>query len=774
MSNFVFQKRLSALSVAVAGGYLSFLSPIAWAEEQGESTWKLEEVVVTAQKREESLQDVPIAISAVSGEAMRSANVSNLQDLSGSVPGLYVAESFVGDVIFVRGLGSGQNNLGFEQAVGQVVDGYFYGRSRFSRISFLDIERVEVLKGPQGALIGKNTTAGAINITTAKPTDELEGWLSTSYEFEADEGISVEGAISGPLSDNLRGRMAIKYVDRDGYLKNITTGEDDVTKEDLVGRGTLAWDVTEDVDVMFQYQYGKLEHEGGNNQYSFCDTTSDQSPVPGIQNTTAILVGLFGDDCRANYNRSGTATKNGVNKEGKETNFDTYALTVNWEVGEHVITSLTGYATYDYADLQDGDRSPAAATLPEFAEDYEQWTQEFRITSPQGDQFDYIAGFFFMEKEQDTDYIVHFNVPAPVLAVSRNTITNEEGTTYAAFGQFTTHLNDQWDITIGGRYTYEEKESTSIQFPSDLYTLNPQAVCINPIGGACSRHNLKDDLDESNFSPVINVQWRPNNDAMYYASVRRGFKAGGFDHNLVADDADADIFERFGFDAEEVTAFEMGAKLKLADGAAQLNVAVFRSEFDDLQLSSFLDSTTAVNTVTNAAGATSQGAEMDITWRASEALTLFGTIAYLDSTYDDYEDAACFTLQASGCVNGRQDLSGEKLQFTSDWKATASAEYVWDLGNDLALIGFLQLSYVDEYPLQTDLDPKHFQDDYVKVDARLTLSGADDKWELSLIGRNLDNELTASYGDDVPAQAGTVWRSVDAPRSLTLQGVIRY
>lgn len=774
MSQLIFRKKLFALSVTIAGSYLSSITPFAMAKENETSSLRLEEVVVTAQKREESLQDVPIAISAVSGDALRSNNVVNLQDLSSSVPSLYVAESFVGDSIYVRGLGSGQNNLGFEQAVGQVVDGYFYGRSRFSRISFLDMERVEVLKGPQGALIGKNTTAGAINITTAKPTDEFEAWVSANYEFEADEGISVEGAVSGPLTDSLRGRLAVKYIDRDGYLNNAITGEDDVTKEDLVGRATLAWDASEDVEVQFQYQTGKLEHEGGNNQYSSCDTTTDQSPAPGFQNVTGAIVAAFGDDCKANNHRTGTATKNGVNVEGKETNFDTYALTVNWDVGEHVITSLTGYATYDYIDLQDGDRSPAESTLPEFTEDYEQWTQEFRLTSPLGKRFDYIAGLYFMEKEQQTDYIVHFNVPAPVLAASRNTFTKEDGTTYAMFGQFTTHLNEHWDLTLGGRYTYEEKEASSQQLPTDLYSKNLQSVCINPIPGACSTHNIKDDFDEDNFSPVVNLQWRPNNDAMYYASVRRGFKAGGYDHNLVADSSDSDIMQRFHFDSEEVTALELGAKLSLADGAAQLNAAVFRSEFDDLQLGGFLDSASATNTVTNAAGATSQGAEMDITWRATEALTLFTSIAYLDSTYDDYDDAPCYTLQATDCVNGRQDLSGQKLQFTSDWKATASAEYVWMLDSDLELTGFLQLSYVDEFPLQADLDPKLFQDEFVKVDARLSLSNADNSWEVSLIGRNLDNELTTSYGDDVPAQAGTVWRSVDAPRSLALQATVHF
>jgi outer membrane receptor protein involved in Fe transport len=739
----------------------------------------LEEIVVTARKREESLQDVPIAVSVSSGEELRSKNVVNLQDLSLQVPNFYVAESFVGDSIFIRGIGSGQNNLGFEQAVGQVVDGVFYGRSRFSRVSFLDLERVEILKGPQGALIGKNTTAGAINITTAKPTSELEGYISGVYEFEGAEGYGVEGALSGPLGDRLAGRVAFNYQDKDGFIENTTTGEDDVSVDDLVARVSLAWDVSDTFDALFQYQYGDLEHEGGNNQYSYCDFESQQ--VPGVPvNFTAIFNSIAPDDCKANYKRSGTAGKRGVNVESKETEFDTFAVTLNWDLGDFTFTSVTGYAEYEYLDLQDGDRTAVDVvtvdtfgTLPEFGEDYEQVSQEFRLASPAGEKIDYLVGLYYLDKEQTTDYTVHFaNIAG--LPVSRTTMTNEEGTTYAAFGQLNWHINEAWDLTLGGRYTYEEKEARSVQFPRELFTDTP-SDCMLPAAGSCFRHDIEDDFDDSNFSPSASLQWRPTDNSMYYVSVSRGFKAGGYDHLLVSNGAtDLNIMDRFRFDEEEVTAFELGTKVTLADGAAQLNAAVFRSEFDDLQLGGFLNSTEVINTVTNAGSAISQGIEADFRWRATEGLTLAGAVAYLDSTYDDYEDAPCYTLQATGCVNGRQDLSDEKLQFAADWKGNLSAEHVWSLNDGMELSAFVQISYVDEFPLQADLDPKLFQDDYTKVDARLTLSGNNAAWELSLIGRNLDDEASSNYGDDVPGQAGSVWRSMDAPRSYALQLVARF
>lgn len=740
-----------------------FVSNPVIAQTEAGNALVLEEVTVTAQKRKQGLQDVPIAISTVSGEFVRDMNITNLQELSNLEPSLYVTESYVGDAIYIRGLGSGQNNLGFEQTVGRVVDGYFYGRSRFSRISFLDLERIEVLKGPQGALIGKNTTAGAINITTAQPTEEFSGYITPTWEFEGAEGYAIEGAVSGSLTDNLRGRIALKRMDQDGFIKNTITGADDVSKEETLGRLSLAWDAAENVQILFQYQYGDIDHTGGNNQYSNC-----------VAPLSFVFAGISGDDCTANYQRTGTATKNGVNVEGKTTDFDTYALTVDWDLGGHTFSSLTGLAEYEYRDLQDGDRSPIESTLPEFAENYEQWTQEVRLTSTQGGRHDYLFGLFLMGKEQDTDYIVHFNVPAANAIQSRNTFTNEKATTYALFGQWTSHLNEYWDLTFGGRYTFEEKKARSVQFGSELYTTVPDPDCASFIPGVCDAHNIRDEFDEDDFSPEVTIQWRPHDAAMYYASVRRGFKAGGYDHNLVADSSDPDIMDRFQFNKEEVTAFELGAKLTLADGASQLNMALFRSEFDDLQLGGFLDSSSAINTVTNAAGATSQGFEADLTWRATEGLTLFGAVAYIDSTYDDYRDAPCYTLQTTGCVNGRQDLSGEKLQFTPDWKGSASAEYLWRISGGLELVSFVQVYYVDDFPLQADLDPSLFQDSYVKTDARLTLTNAAQTWALSVIGRNLGDKLTTSYGDDVPAQPGTVWRSVDAPRSLALQGTWRF
>lgn len=723
---------------------------------QPKSSLALEEVVVTAQKREESLQDVPIAISAVTGESMRSSGVQKLEHLAPSVPNLHVGESFATDSMFIRGIGSGIN-FGFEQAVGQALDGYFYGRSRFGRVAFLDVERVEVLKGPQGALLGKNTSAGAINITSAKPTEEFEGWVSAGYELEADKGYTIEGAVSGPLSETLSARFTARLDDRDGYIENTVTGNDDSEVDDAVARLTLLWQPTDNLDITASYAHGDMDRSGRNVEISKCGTDyRNRLIAAGVSDK---------ESCKIDFKRSSEAGRAALGPgifEDQTTEFDIANLTVSMDTPLGTLTSLTGFASYEYFEEQDGERGPLSERALDFGEDYDQWSQEIRLVSNSDNAFDYIVGLYYQHAEQESLTAVHLYGPATSIYLT----ADQETDTYAAFGQVTWHVSDSVDITLGARFTNEEKEATLIQNPGVLFdpaTPTPIPVFVS--------HNVLKERDEDNFSPTLNVTWHPNDDTMLYASVRRGFKGGGFDHLLQGDQATAEALGEF--EEEEVTHYEIGAKLTLADGAAQLNTALFRSEFDDLQTSTLLDPTTAAFAVGNAATAITQGMELDLKWRVSEGLTLSGMVAYLDATYDEYEDAPCYRGQtlAEGCINGLQDLSGEVLQYAPEWGASISAEYVWPLGDALELIGSVEVVYSDEFVTDTDNDPDLYQDSYEKYNARLTLTDGD-RWELSLIGRNLSDEATFTRGTDLPTTTSgdSFFVMVEPPRSLMLQG----
>lgn len=380
--------RLLAGAAVLLGG--SEAAATASSEADMRASSVLEEVIVTAQKRTQNLQDVPTSITAVSGDMIRSEGIYQLEELSSRIPNVFLSEATsASDHFVVRGISSGVN-LGFEQAVGQVVDGIFYGRSRFGRAVFLDVERVEMLRGPQGAIIGKNTSAGAINITTKSPTREFEAWVSGGYEFEAEDGYTMEGAVSGPLANDLFARVALRYDDRDGYLKNVADGSEPQSREDFTGRLKLLWEPTDAFDATFAYQHGDFDRAGRNQELSVCGP--DILAIFDANNIT--------DDCKLDYKANRLDVRNGVNTpETHTTEFDTVGVTLNWHWANHTLTSLTGYAQYDWHDKFDTDFTALELLGVDVTDDYEQFSQELRLTSASGGRFDYIVGGFFQHFE---------------------------------------------------------------------------------------------------------------------------------------------------------------------------------------------------------------------------------------------------------------------------------------------------------------------------------------------------------------------------------------
>lgn len=762
--------------IAIAASSIIFISLVSAPSQV--SAQVLEEIVVTAQKREENLQDVPIAITAVTGDDIRAAGIEKLETLAPSIPSFHVGEAFGGsDQMWLRGLGSGVN-FGFEMAVGQVVDGFFYGRSRFGRAQFLDIERVEVLKGPQGAILGKNTTAGAINITTAKPSQDFEAWISAAAQFEAGEGETVEGAISGPLTDSLSARVAVRYENRDGFVKNLTNGQDNQSVDDFSGRISVLFEPSDTFNALLQFGIGEFERVGRNMETSDCDV----GPTTEYRDFL-IARGVTNQDCTLNHTRPTIVQHLGVGDlEQQDTEFNTAGLTLNWERENFTISSLTGYADYEYMDVGEIDRTQVEFLSADLGEEFEQFSQELRIVSNGGGQFDYIAGVFYLETEQDSSFDVHIAAPPlPGGGLTRRILTHQEGETLAAFGNISWHLNDTWDVTLEGRFTSEDKDGSQTQMAMNIYTDTPCGAppCLGGQGGPAgifNRHVVSGTRSEDNFSPGLIVEWHPSDNAMYYASTRRGFKGGGFDHQLVKGTGtpQAEIDTAFQFEEEDVTAFEVGGKLTLADGAARLNFALFHNEFDDLQVSSL--SGPATFDVGNAASASTQGAEADLVWALSDSLTWNAAIGILNAEYDDFRDGPCSEFQNlnGACPSGTRDLSGQTLQFAPEFSYSTSLEHVLPLGTGLELISFVQLYGEDDKALALDLDPSTFQDSYSKVDARLTLASVEGNWEVSLIGRNLTDELTRNFANDIPTFEGSYFSMSEPPRTYTLKATLRF
>ena len=309
----------------------------------------LEEVLVTATKREVGLQDVPIALTVMSGDKISEQGIDSLEDLAVFMPNVHIAEAGGGDQLFIRGIGSGVN-YGFEQSVGTFIDGVYFGRGQASRSSFLDVERVEILKGPQSTLFGKNTIAGAINITTAGPTEEFEGSVEANYEPEFDHWNTTL-MLSGALTDTLAARFVIKRDETDGYMDNTFLGQDEVQGEDTVARIVLQWYATDTLDVRFKYESGESERVGRQNMISI---STDFSTEKYRQADPDFQPGFGYDKSMANIGgiRPDTDVHN--------SEWDIATLTMDWAVGEHSIKSVTGYIDYQFDNYNDVDYGPLA------------------------------------------------------------------------------------------------------------------------------------------------------------------------------------------------------------------------------------------------------------------------------------------------------------------------------------------------------------------------------------------------------------------------------
>jgi len=766
---------IAAVACAASMAPLDAASAQSAPRAQGGGT-DIEELVVTARLREESVQDVPVTVAVESGESLRVRGIERLDALSQSIPNVLVAEGVVSEKLKIRGI-SGGDNTGFEQPVGQVIDGFFYNRSRLIRLPFLDVARVEVLKGPQGALIGKNTTAGVISITSSRPTDKLEAFGQATYETypDAGDGYIFEGAVSGPLTDSLKGRLALRRRTGGGFLQNPAAGIDMPDSDDWVGRGMLDWAPSESLDISLQWTHADLYREGSTRILAYCGPQF--LAIMRANATVPFSCGAPG---------SLASIKQPVNGVGNfdytDTQINLVGVTANLALGGgHTLTWLTGYADYVTDDWTGGDRTEFEAINQQLGEDYSQWSQEVRLLSPTGGRFEYLAGLFYQHRELDTVFAQHFNlprspfpVPAPFRIPSSNvSLASEQGDSYAAFGSLTWNATEKFAVTFDARYTLENKDASQMAFVTPVYSLSSAARTRTLIPAVSASR------EETDFSPGLSVQWKPRDGVMIYGSARKGFKGGGFNLSRVQP---TDAFQ---FKEEKVTAFEVGAKSTLFDGALRLNVSVFDQDFTDLQVSA-LDNSGGVPilTTTNAAGVRSQGVEVQATWNPIPKLILSTALGYNRAVYEGFNNASCFRGQtvAQGCVNGQQSLDGRQVEETPKFKGNVDAQYTWGLTSSLDLTAFGRASYTGDYYVTQDGDPLSGsgtlgpkQKNYWLLESRVTLSNPDAKWDLSLIGRNLTDEILDQGGSRIPGVLPDARQPRATPgRSFLLQATLRY
>lgn len=758
----------------------------------------LEEIVVTAQQRSESLQDVPVSVAAVTAEKMSNAGIVDLQGLSELVPNFSINETGISTTVTIRGISSGINP-GFEQSVGIYNDGIFFGRDQLARIPMMDMERVEVLRGPQGILFGKNSIAGAVSQVSAKPTDDFEGSVTALYEPDHGEQ-DVRLVLSGPITDSLSGRIAVLDRSLDGYVFNTVSQQDEQNEDEQVIRGSLRWDVNEDVTANLKVSHSTFDTVGRN-----MEVYNSIGTPPHIATLNALQA--YPVEAELNF----SADSNGHFSDNE---VSVATLSVDWDMEGFSLTSITGFAEYEFDENCDCDFTGATVFNATRQEEYEQFSQELRFTSDLGGDFDYIGGLFFQSTElkyKDSIILPDPTVISTALALlganalvpfapgsSTDRTFNQEGDVWAAFAQGSWTLSDDLRLTIGGRYTQETKDATRSQLHRANAAFGGQLQSPATVDAVSGAYNvlygifaveaytpISGDLDDSSFTPVVTLEWDANEDTMAYLTWTKGFKSGGFDARSNGHpDAAVTNGQKSGnqitgsweFDREEATSIELGSKMTLADGAAELNVALYMTEYSDLQVSQF-DGTLGFN-VTNAGEATVQGLEADGRWAVSENVTLTGSAAYLDFNYDKFPNSQCYFGQTanSTVAVGLCDVSGQRKEYTPELQANIGAAWIGDIAEGLVLNASVDLVYMDEYIYAANLDPRTKQDATTQVSARVSLSDNEGAWEVALIGRNLTDETVINFGGNTPL-GGTLtggggnsyYAFVNRPMNVALQ-----
>ncbi|NNF16119.1 MAG: TonB-dependent receptor [Gammaproteobacteria bacterium] len=785
---------------------LTMLIPLAitagWSVPvTGQETVTLEEVMVTARKREESLQDVPISINAVGAAKLEEAGIKKLEDLQALVPNFQLTETGISTQMYIRGIGT-SNNQGFEQSVGQYIDGIYYGRQQLIRAPMFDLERVEVLRGPQGILFGKNSIAGALNLTTAKPTDERMGKVAVTLN-PAFGGHETRFVFSQGITDTLAGRIAMRFFEEDGYVRNSLRNDDEVNRREQTVRGSLRWYPTDAMEWNLKAEWSEFNQTGRQ-----IETIQDDPALSGtfINRNYAQILGFATapggiTEIRTDYTRQADALEKSDNVLRNFTLTGVY----NFNSG-HVLTSTTAYVEYAFDEICDCDFVGASVFDLPMSEGYEQISQELRIASPGGEFFDWQGGLFFQNNDvvfEDMLRVVNtsllplpaapapppngFGLPLQELAnQGAARVYESDSELYAAFLEGTFTFTDSLRVTIGGRYTKEDKSGSRVGNVIQLDPATNERMGISANAGAAflftllfgfdneqnTGHNLSGARSESSFTPSVSVQLDLNDDWMAYATASTGFKSGGYD-------ARGNNINSFEFEQEDARAVELGAKGKFLDGRLEANVAVYHTDYDDLQVSQF-DGQIGFN-VGNAGKVRARGVEMDGRWAISEGLTSTFSVAYLDHEYTDFKNGNCYNRQVPNgiVVDGIQlcDYTGLSGQYTPEITGSTSLDYYKQLrGNfDLRVTG--DVSWSGRQNVHVNLDPQYVIKSYAKYNMRVALES--DNWTLALSGLNLTDETILTYVGNHPLSGSTFGTNtfygfVAPPRTFTVSATYEF
>jgi iron complex outermembrane receptor protein len=715
----------------------------------------IEEVVVTATKRAENIQDVPISISAFGEGFIADSGVTDLQELSAYAPNLSLNKS--GQVtntrIAIRGVGS-VGNSAIEPSVAVFIDGVYYPRPGSVVGKLQDIEAVEVLRGPQGTLFGRNASMGALNIRTKKPDQEPSTDISvTAGNFDHYSGNVT---INGGLTDTIAGRLSVQHSDQGGWGKSTFDDEEIGEFEDTSVRGALTFDISDETSATLRADWKSIENNG-----TVIEVVPDSVRPQYLGVIGFVLDPTFSDGIG---NGPLPEVKDGFDgkvhqKQNDSAEDDQWGVSLDIEgaFANHTWRSITSYREWDNTTFEDLIRLPADLIPRDNQYAADTYSQEFQLLSDTDSAFQYVAGMYYYHEEytldQDLNLGADFCRPAvhnfvfnkvPVnKAATANLAANfcsagpqlgavvaefeQEVDSLAIFAQGTYDFSEVLSGTLGLRWTEDKKDGSFSQVVN-----NPVAGVTHPFALGLrvnEQSNMK--FDDSMVTWMANLRYTPNEDLMAFLTVSTGYKAGGFN----SDGAAVVLGDQRVFDSEEVMNYELGIKSTLMDSMT-LNATIFRTDIDQFQDRLFNGLSFVV---VNAGELRQQGIEIDVNAKPTENLSLTAGLSYLDSEFLDYSNG---TNLPGFDASESQDLKGTRNNFSPKYQASLAAEWRDELSDNLEWFIRGEYQYVDDQNIngQTDNNPAQIQDGYGVINLRVGLADAAGAWDLTFYGRNINDE----------------------------------
>ena len=731
---------------------------------------KLDEVVVTAQKRSQDIQEVPISVTSVSGEEIRDMNLQGLSGLSVVMPNATLAVSPTFSTVYVRGIGTGLND-GFEASVGLYVDNIYMGRQTYLNDALIDIQSIELLRGPQGTLFGKNTVAGALQITNSVPTYEWSGSLDLMYgERDSKRGT---GVINIPvIDDTLAIRISGQRHTSRGAIYNEFRDVYELKADKMAGRIKARVDITP--DLYFTAAFEKSEVRDSGQGFELLKGTPLTNLVHSLFDPTAE-----GKPDRVTH----TNSDNFANRKTTGANINAF-----WNVGGHELALIAGYNKFDERLFYDADAGPIPLLSWDNDDSYSQWQAELRVVSPPG-QFEYIGGLFFFSnkyeggtvfRQFDDDNLlgaVAGGVLPPVLQNALGTLlapilqlgsslaqivtddalfqTFEQTTdTYAIYGQVTYRPWNKVELIAGLRGHYETKDAfISQEFENSGAFLN--------LAFGTTEYDFNGSKSETNVTPKIAARYLLTDSVNIYGTVAKGYKAGGY--TPTAPDQ-----TKTEFDPETSWTYELGVKSELWDRRIIANLAAFRTDFNDMQIS-VLTGAGEGFFVDNAASSTVQGFEWDVKALLWEGNLLSFAGGYLHAYYNDFELGPCQAGE-EGNAEGFCDMSGERLVRAPKWDITASFKQAVPLGNlPFGLFVGIDWNMITSQFTDLDNDPNTANGTLHIVNTQVGIADIDQRWVLSFNVHNALDTLVKGGVTDVPLFEGAYFGILAPGRLMTAE-----